>query len=342
MKFLVIGLGSMGKRRIRNLTFLKAGKIIGFDKNPERRKETEEKYGIETFETIESAMKEEPDALIISTPPDKHIEFAMIAAKNNKHFFTEINVPGEGIEELIELTKDKKIVAAPSSTFRFNSLIRKMKDIVDGRKLGKPLSFTYHSGQYLPDWHPWEDYRKYYVSKRETGACREIAVFELSWIRWVFGEIEKVSCMKGKLSDLEADIDDTYHFLFRLKNNMIGHMLIDVIARSPCREFKLLLEKGVIIWDWTKRVLMIFDAEKKTWSEKKEDKVTLESGYIAGEEMYIEEMRNFIDTIKKKSEYEYNFSEELENIKILLAAEKSSDTGHLADIYVSEEDKNRQ
>ena len=43
MKFLVIGLGSMGKRRVRNLQYLKAGEIIGFDLREDRCQETEKK-----------------------------------------------------------------------------------------------------------------------------------------------------------------------------------------------------------------------------------------------------------------------------------------------------------
>ena len=69
MRFLIVGLGSMGKRRIRNLKYLKAGEIIGFDTMEVRRKEAEEKYGIKTFDDFDKAMKEQPDAFIISTPP---------------------------------------------------------------------------------------------------------------------------------------------------------------------------------------------------------------------------------------------------------------------------------
>ena len=44
MKFLIIGLGSMGKRRIRNLFALGFNDVIGFDTRSDRRKESELKY----------------------------------------------------------------------------------------------------------------------------------------------------------------------------------------------------------------------------------------------------------------------------------------------------------
>ena len=48
MNFLIIGLGSMGKRRVRNLQALGYRNIIGFDMREDRRKEAKEKYGIQT------------------------------------------------------------------------------------------------------------------------------------------------------------------------------------------------------------------------------------------------------------------------------------------------------
>jgi predicted dehydrogenase len=146
MKFLIVGLGSMGKRRIRNLKYLKAGEIIGFDTMEARRKEAEEKYGIETFDDFEKANEEQPDAFIISTPPDLHVKYAMDAAKRNKHFFMEASVVNEGMDELIALCRNKRIVAAPSCTMRFQASIRKLKELVDCKVIGKVLLFTHHSG----------------------------------------------------------------------------------------------------------------------------------------------------------------------------------------------------
>ena len=59
---------------------------------------------------------------------------------------------------------------------------RRIKQVVAAVAVGRPLAFTYQVGQYLPDWHPWESYKDFYVSKRATGAYREIVPFELAWL----------------------------------------------------------------------------------------------------------------------------------------------------------------
>jgi predicted dehydrogenase len=328
MKFLIIGLGSMGKRRIRNLQYLTAGEIIGFDPREDRRKEAEEKYGITTFGSFEQSMTMNPDAIIISTPPDRHHEFSMIAANSNKHFFVEASVISNDMPELIAACRGKNIIAAPSCTMRFHPSIVKIKELVDKNIIGKILAFNYHSGMYLPDWHPWEDYRTFYVSRKETGACREIVPYELTWIMDILGEICSISCMKGKLTTLDVNIDDAYQMLMKFKSGVLGHILVDVISRVPYRELKLIGEEGIIKWDWGEGI-KVFTARDKSWTDYSEATGTRVAGYDGKikEEPYIEEMKRFIDAIRGERPFPYTLEDDLKVLNLLNEAENSSDTG---------------
>lgn len=328
MKFLIIGLGSMGKRRIRNLQQLAMRDIMAYEPREDRRKEAEEKYGIKAVSSLEKAMAENPDAIIISTPPDRHHEYCLMAAKSGKHFFVEASVISQGMEELIEACRSQNIVAAPSCTMRFHPAIKRIRALVASDTIGKILAFTYHSGMYLPDWHPWEDYRTFYVSKKETGACREIVPYELTWITSILGKVEKTSCMRGKLTKLETDIDDAYQIIMKFQDGVLGHMLIDVISRIPYRSLKLISEEGLIAWDWGESI-KVYTAKDRSWKEYPEESGTSVEGYDQKikEEPYIEEMRRFIEAIEGGRPYPYTLEDDLEVLSILDAADKSSDTG---------------
>ncbi|MBI5061526.1 MAG: Gfo/Idh/MocA family oxidoreductase [Candidatus Aenigmarchaeota archaeon] len=330
MKFLIIGLGSMGKRRVRNLQHLKTGEIIGFEPQDMRRKEAEEKYGIKTFGSLDAALRENPDAIIISTPPDKHGVYALMAARSGKHFFVETSVvlENEIKNEIIEankIAKEKDIVAMPSCTMRFNWRMKRIKDLVDEGAIGKVAAFNYHMGQWLPDWHPWEDIKTFYVGKRETGAGREMVPFETEWLQWIFGPVSRIECIKGKFSQLPVDIDDVYSILLSFDRGMVGTLLIDVVSRSPVRRIEVIGDKGSIFMDWDDDKVRLFDADAKKWSEFVEEEKHQQSGYWAKDDAYIEEMKHFINIIDNKEKQIYTMDDDIKNLQLLLDAEKSSD-----------------
>ncbi len=313
----------MGKRRIRNLKALNENNIIGFDIRDDRCKEANDNYKIKIHNNLADALKEVPDVMIISTPPDLHMYYAQIAISNNIHFFTEANVVKDGMKEVISTLKNSKIIGVPSCTLRFHPIVIKIQEILEKENLGKPLTLIHHYGQYLPDWHPWEDIKEYYVSKKETGAGREIVPFELTWITKIFGPIKDTIGNKAKLTNLETDIDDMYNVLLTFENGMLGVLIVDVISRSPFREAKILTENGVILANWTEKTVKYFHYEKG-WKSYEADTGKPEKGYIHGEGPYINEINGFLNLIKNHETYPYSFEEDLKNLELLGIIEKSS------------------
>lgn len=329
MKFLQIGLGSMGKRRIRNLLANGIGKsqIFGFDPQKEKREEAKEKYSIKTYSDFKSAFKEvNPDVFIVSTPPNLHHKYFLFAAKHKKHVFVEATTIDKGYKELYKLLDDS-FVATPSCTWRYLPAIKKIKELVTSRKIGKIWAFIYHMGQYLADWHPWEDYRKVYFAQKETGGAREMFTFELIWLNYILdSKPSKISGFVGSVSDLDMPADDVYSAVIQYKNNIIGNVLIDVIARVPFRTLRLIGSKGVIEWEWMENKMRIFNTNNKKWKFIELNRGKSEKGYVTTEDMYQEEIRVFLAAIKRKIKCPYTFKEDHQILKTLFALEKSSKT----------------
>lgn len=326
MRFLVVGLGSMGKRRVRNLAALDAGEVFGLDPRADRREETAARYGVRTFRDFDDALAEiDPDCILISTPPDLHVRFARLAVLAGKHCFMEASVVDDGLDELIALTRERPgIIVAPSCTLRYHPSVQAMKAIVDDGYFGRPLLFTYHSGQWLPDWHPWEDYRSFYVSRRATGACREILPFELSWLTWLLGPVLAAQGMRAKLSTLDADIDDAYQVLLRFEGGLLGHLLVDVIARAPVRLFRLVSQQATLEWDAAARQVRLYRASLGTWEKFVEPEPIAEPGYLQGEDMYIAEMRDFLAACAGQRPWSHSLEDDRQLLKLLVEIEAAS------------------
>ncbi len=315
MRVLQIGLGSMGKRRIRNLTALGITDIVALDFREDRRQEAEAKYGVKTIDKLDEATISGVDAFVISTPPDKHLEYLQLAVKSGKSAFVEASVIKEGLEEV---AKAKNVLIAPSCTFRFHPAIKTIKELVTSKKYGELCNFVYYMGQYLPDWHTWESAKDYYVGQRETSASREMVPFELTWILDITGYPKEVTGFYGKTHDMGVDIDDTYTVGLKFED-FLGTLVVDVVSRFATRSLFLNLEKAHIRWNWEDKVVKVYEADNARWVHYYETTGQAAAGYNANiiEEMYIEELRTFIDAVNGVKAFPNTLDEDIAVLTIL-------------------------
>ncbi len=297
MKFLVVGLGSMGKRRVRNLQALGGHTVAGFDLREDRRAEAATKYGIPVFDSFDAAVREfAPGALVISVSPESHMQYAWQGLELGLSCFIEASVvDADRILELADAVRGKPIVMAPSCTMRYFPGPRKVKEILQSGRLGRVLNVNYQTGQYLPDWHPWESIDTFYVSRRDTGGGREIVPFELTWLNDVFGAPTPLACVKAKLTNMQADIDDIYHCLLAYPQGVLANVTVEVISRpAATRELRVLCSEGELVMSADENCVRYMAAGDSDWTRIVLGSGTVESGYINPEEPYISEMSDFV------------------------------------------------
>ncbi len=328
MKFLIIGLGSMGKRRIRNLQYLGYSKIFGFDLNEDRRQEAVNKYGITTIENFDNVASLEVDVLIISVPPDKHHIYMLKSIELNKPCFVEASVVDYSFNELISLSEKNKVFIAPSSTMYFHPAIKKIKSIIEEKIIGLTTNISYHSGQYLPDWHTYEKVKDFYVSQKETGGAREIVPFELTWITKIFGFPSSVfGCVKKTIEIEGAElIDDTYVGVLDYESFILS-LTIDVTSRVATRKLLINGSKGQLIWDWNNNFISVY-TPANGWNNIEFEMLAAEEGYNKNitEQMYIDELSCFIAGILDCQVYVNTLTDDHAVLKVLYAIEESSNS----------------
>jgi len=325
--FLVVGLGSMGKRRIRNLKSLGFNDIIGFDKRDDRRKEVKDLYSIETYDDINEIIKNfELRALIISVPPDVHHVYMKLALSLKIPAFIEASVLDTDLENIISDSKLKDILFAPSCTLFFHPAIKKIREIVNSRELGNISNYLYHSGQYLPDWHNYEKVSDYYVSAKETGGGREIVPFELTWITLLLGIPKRVVGFFKKTIEIDGapNIDDTYNLLMDYGNN-IFNLSVDVVSRHATRRLVINGDKKQLFWNWDDDVIKIFDSESSEWKSISYEIVAAQDGYNKNitEQMYIDEIASFVSAMNKESIFPNSLEHDHAVLNILYSVENS-------------------
>jgi predicted dehydrogenase len=306
MIFYIIGLGSMGKRRVRNLLSLGISKekIFGHDPREDRQNETKQKYDINLLSEFNDIFQfKEKTVFIISTPPDQHMHYANIAHKNNIDAFIEASVTHSNeifkLHDLIQ--KNQNCIILPSNTMYFSQLSQLLNKLLDSNKIGNILNINYHTGQYLPDWHPWENIKDYYVSNKETGGAREIVPFELAWLNKIFGYPRIINAFKNKLSNMDADIDDIYHVLLQYPKGTILNLTIEVLSLPKAtRTLNIIGDQGRIFFNGNDKYIQYATKNSDNWEKILFEEQNVETGYINPEEPYIEELKSFINSITSR------------------------------------------
>ena len=321
MKILVIGLGSMGRRRIRLLKQISGEiSIIGIDSREDRRKQAEEEYGIRTTEDLEKAFEEAPDCIVISTSPLAHAAIIKKGLEHDCHVFTELNLVNDGYLSNIKLAKEKQRVLFLSSTFLYRDEICYIKDRVEGLAGNKLLNYNYHVGQYLPDWHPWESVKDYFVGDKRTNGCRELMAIEFPWIIKVFGEIESYDVVSGRNTGLPIQYQDNYMMLIKHKNGNKGCLCVDVISRKAVRNLEVYGEDLYLTWDGTPLGLKDMDIPAKEMKNiDLYETVDKQEGYASFviENAYRTELETFLKLVKGEGKARYTFEEDLDVLAMI-------------------------
>ena len=320
MKIIIIGLGSMGKRRIRLLSENKEIQLFGIDSQKSRCEEVKEKYSLKCYTSISEVISaEHPDAAVISTSPLSHAAIIKECLENNLHVFTEINLVSDGYEENMAFAKERGKVLFLSST----PLYRKEMQIIIEKvnKANCPLNYIYHIGQYLPDWHPWESYNNYFIGNPRTNGCREIMAIDLPWLVTAFGAIKSVNAVKSKNTQLNIDYNDNYMITIEHENGNKGFLAVDVVTRKSMRHIDVYGETFQMSWNGTADSLQEYNLETR---ELQTIHLNGASEHIEGyaafitENPYREELNAFLAQIADpKAIPAWTFEKDFELLKII-------------------------
>ena len=316
MKVVVIGLGSMGKRRIRLIREMYPDYMItGIDGRTDRREEANKLFGIECVDSINSV--DEVECAFICTSPLSHNSLIHECLLKGGNVFTELNLVSDGYQENMYLAKEKGKTLFLSSTFFYREEIRYIRSKVSENK---KWNYCYHIGQYLPDWHPWENYKDFFLGDKRTNGCREILAIELPWLIGTFGEVEFVNALSDKLTRLNIDYKDNFMIQLQHKNGNKGSLIVDVVSPVAVRKLELYSEGAYISWNGTPESVSEFDVEaKKLVSVTLSEQTEHMEGYSAFvvENAYKNEIREFFNVVNGTALAQYGFEHDLKVLKLI-------------------------
>jgi predicted dehydrogenase len=300
MKFMIAGLGSIGRRHFRNLLALGERDIVLYRTHHSTLPDDEVvDFPVET--DLRAALAYGPDAVIISNPTSLHLDVAIPAAQCGCHLLIEkpISHSLARLEELEQVVRINDIRVLVGYQFRFHPGLQQARKLLQGDTIGESLSVRAHWGEYLPTWHPWEDYRQGYAARQELGGGVVLTLSHpLDYLRWFFGEVEAISAFTSR-EGLHMPVEDEAEIVLRFKNGVLGSIHLDYMQRPPAHWLEIIGTRGTLRWDNT-------DGNVRVIQVGKEDKVGAWQEFSPPEgfernNMFQDELRHFIQVVRGKA-----------------------------------------
>jgi predicted dehydrogenase len=190
--------------------------------------------------------------------------------------------------------------------------------------IGRPLSFRVHWGEFLPDWHPWEDYRQGYSARADLGGGVVLTLCHpLDYVRWLFGEVQSLWAFTSANSDLELNVEDTAEIGLRFESGLIGSIHLDYVQRPPNHHLEIVGTEGTIRWDNSDGAVEIFRAQNQVWR-----RYPAPEGFDRND-LFLAEMKHFLDLIQDKVESKCSLDDGIWSQKLVQGIHDSAQEGRL-------------
>ncbi len=265
---LICGLGSIGRRHLSVCLELGVKRIDCYTTGNSTIKDPVNIPG-KIYTDIDFALSQQPTAVIIANPTALHLDTALNCLKHGCHLLIEkpLSHSQANIDKFRAKVNESGKVVTVGFNLRFHPLLIELKKYIRCKLLGRPRFARYHFGAYLPDWHPWEDYRNSYVARDDLGGGSLLThVHEVDMSLSCFGAYSSVNISRSKISTLDIETDEFSSIIINHKNGVMSSLTLDLGQNFPTRTIDVSFEKGRIQIDMIKGNMSIFsnDHSEKT------------------------------------------------------------------------------
>ncbi len=253
MKFVIVGLGSIGKRHKENLETL-GQKVI-----PAHHRDNLEQI----------IATEKPDGVLVCTPTSQHLQPALTALAADLPAFIEkpLSHNLDGVDQL----KGKILVGY---CLRFDRSLQEFKQQVDHVKPSEIKSVKIVAKSFLPDWHPGSNYTQSYSAKKEFGGGVLLDLsHEIDYALWFFGAFRSVTAKLEKSPELDIETEAIANLNLEFESGVKTNIYLSYASRLPARFCEIVTDSKTLRWD-----------------------------FVANNDMYLEEMKHFINVAAGKQQ----------------------------------------
>ena len=338
MRILFAGLGGIGQRHLRNVRSLlgpgveilayrvrRQTHVVTPELNVDPNRNVENEYSVQVFSDLDEALSHRPTLALICNPSNMHIPVAQACIRAGCDIFVEKPLSDAlvGTPDIIRAVNEQKRIAMVGYQLRFHPCFRKLAETVQSGALGNLLAVRSTIGEYLPKWHPYEDYRQMYASNVDLGGGVVLSqIHEFDYLYSLFGLPDQIYAIGGHWSDLEIDVEDTASTLmnFRINNRPLPiHLHQDYLQWPPSRHCEVIGDRGKAVMDLRALTVTVLKRDCDTPEVH---------GFLGFDrnQLFVDELSHFLDCVKTRRKPVVDLADGLQSLRMALAAKQSMTT----------------
>jgi len=339
-KFLIAGLGSIGRRHFRNLIALGEKNIVLLRSHRATLPDDDlAHYPVET-DIREALRKHKPDAVIVANPTALHLDVAIPAAEAGCHILLEkpISDSLDRLDVLQNAAQKSGSRILVGFQFRYHPTLNKARELIQQGALGRTLTVHAHWGEYLPQWHPWEDYRQSYAARADLGGgVLRTLTHPLDYLRYLVGEVESLWSFNGRVSSLEMDVEDTAEIGLKFENGAIGGVHLNYVQRPPAHRLEIVGANGTLRWEGLEGELYFLKTSAPFGSFSDDPPAPVVEIFSPPEgfernQLFLAQTRHFVEAASGKVEPRCTLADGAQALRLALAAQESQRSGRVIQI----------
>jgi predicted dehydrogenase len=317
---LIAGFGSAGRRHFRNLQLLGCRDFV-FLRSGLGVLDDREIVEFPSTKSLEEALSYRPKVAVVATPSARHLEIALPAAEAGCDLYIEKPLGHElkDIDRLLAIVRERRLVAMLGCQFRFHPLLMELHSMIGQGRLGRIVGATAEYGDYLPSWHPGEDYRKNYSARHDLGGGAILTLIHpLDYLYLLFGEWRRIQAMVTAVPSLDTPAgEDWSNINIEFANGVLAHVHVDYLQRPAVHRLSVLGETGRAVCD--------YNSGELTWQPAQGEPTI--GRVIAGFErntMFLDAMEHFLNCVRDRTEPRVPLGDGAVVLKMALEARRVS------------------
>jgi predicted dehydrogenase len=338
MKILIIGLGGIGQRHLRNIRSLlgDSADVMAFrvrrqthvvtpTMNADSSRNVEQEYSVRVFSSLDEALEQKPKIALICNPSSLHVSATLSCIRARCDVFIEkpLSDSLQGTKDLARVASESKCIAMVGYQVRFHPCLQKLSEILQSRILGNLLAVRSTIGEYLPNWHPYEDYRQIYAVRSDLGGGVVLTqIHEFDFLYSLFGLPSRVYAIGGHWSELEMDVEDTASILMECAIDgrpLPVHLHQDYLQSPPNRQCEVIGDRGRAVMDLRAVTVSVF-------TRNNDAPAIYNFPGFERNQLFVDELSHFLDCVKTRKKPVVDLADGLQSLRMALAARESMST----------------